>query len=102
MPTATKNLSKGRRRDPNYGLRPVDWRLTYADGRIDTRTGIHLSDVLRAEAPVKAEFFNRNAATKWTPVGALAIGRAIGQKRGLSSNTLEKFAVDYYYGRVAA
>ncbi len=102
MPTATKNLSQGRGADPNHGLKPVSWRLTYADGNIDLRTGIHLTDVIRTKIPVKAEFANRLAKTKWTPVGALAIGRAIGQKRGLSGNTLEKFAVDYYFGRVAA
>ena len=99
MPTATKNLSEGRDAAP---LKPVSWKLTYADGRIDIRTGIHLTDVIRAETPVQAEFANRLAKTQWTPVGALAIGRAIGQKRGLAGNTLEKFAVDYYFGRVAA
>lgn len=102
MPTAEKNLSQGREADQNYGLKPVNWRLTYADGTIDIRTGIHLADVIRTKIPVKAEFANRLAKTKWTPVGALAIGRAIEQKRGLSGNTLEKFAIDYYYGRVAA
>jgi hypothetical protein len=101
MLATEKNLSQGRDANPHHGLKPTNWRLTYADGRIDLRTGIHLSDVIRSQIPVKAEFANRLAKTQWTPVGALAIGRAIGQKRGLAGNTLEKFAVDYYYGRVA-
>jgi hypothetical protein len=102
MLATEKNLSTGRDADRNYALKPTNWRLTYADGTIDFRTGIHLCDVIRTKIPVKAEFANRLAKTKWTPVGTLEIGRAIGQKRGLAGSTLEKFAVDYYFGRVAA